>query len=192
MVADPLGRLALDPASIVAVYDQAKFQRVESRAVSLLLASLPVHVKDDIVMNRWLTTPAILFRVLCLYQPGGSSERAHLLSQLVTPETCKNFPDAVRIFRKWQQSLHRAAEVGAALPDASLLLKGVDAATATLLQSNPMVAFRVNSFRHSVALDYNPTTTAVTQLVRLLQAECEAVALIELRQAATVEPRPPL
>ena len=179
LVADPLGRLALDPASIVAVYDQVRFQRVESRAVSLLLASLPTHVKDDIVMNRWLSTSAILFRVLCLYQPGGSSERAHLLSQLVTPETCKNFPDAVRVLRKWQQSLHRAAEVGAALPDASLLLKGVDAATAALLQSNPMVAFRVNSFRHSVALDYNPTSTGVTQLVRLLQAECEAVALIE-------------
>ena len=179
LTADPLGRLALDPGSIVAVYDSVRFQRVENRAVSLLLASLPASVKDDIIMNRWFSTSAILFRILCLYQPGGSTERAHLLSQLVTPETCKSFPEAVRILRKWQQSMQRAAEVGAALPDASLLLKGVDGATAALLSSNPMIAFRVNSFRHSVALDYNPTTVGVTQLVRLLQAESEAVALVD-------------
>ena len=179
LTADPLGRLALDPGSIVAAYDQVRFQRVESRAVSLLLASLPAAVKDDIIMNRWLSTSAILFRILCLYQPGGSSERAHLLSQLVTPDVCKSFPEAVKILRKWQQSMQRAAEVGAALPDASLLLKGVDSATGPLLSSNPMIAFRVNSFRHSVALDYNPTTLGVTQLVRLLQAESEAVALVD-------------
>ncbi|OLP96580.1 hypothetical protein AK812_SmicGene21183 [Symbiodinium microadriaticum] len=149
LTADPLGRLGLDP------------------------------VKEDIIMNRWLSTASILFRILCLYQPGGSSERAHLLSQLVTPEVCKSFPDAVRILRRWQQSLQRAGEVGASLPDASLPLKGVDASTVSLLATNPMIAFRVNSYRHSVALDYNPTTVGVTQLVRLLQAESEAVALVE-------------
>ena len=184
LTADPLGRLALDPGSIVAVYDQVRFQRVESRAVSLLLASLPPAVKDDIIMNRWLSTSAILFRILCLYQPGGSTERAHLLSQLVTPEPCKSFPEAVRILRKWQQSMQRAAEVGASLPDASLLLKGVDSSITSLLASNPMIAFRVNSFRHSIALDYNPTTLGVTQLVRLLQAESEAVALVDSSSGA--------
>ena len=99
-MADPLGRLAVDPATVVATYDVVKYQRVESRAVSLLLASLPATLKEDIVVNRWLTTASILFRILCTYQPGGSSERAHLLGQLVTPDVCKSFPDAVRILRR--------------------------------------------------------------------------------------------
>ena len=180
LVADPLGRLSLDPGSVVATLDMHKFQRVESRAVTLLLASVTNQVRDDIIANRWLTTAAILYRILCVYQPGGSSERAQLLSQLVTPEVCKGFQDAIRVFRRWQQSLQRATEIRATLPDPSLLLKGVDSATVSLLANSPMVAFRVNSYRHSIALDYNPTTTGVTQLVRLLQAESEAASLVEM------------
>ena len=180
LVADPLGRLSLDPGSVVATLDMHKFQRVESRAVTLLLASVTNQVRDDIIANRWLTTAAILYRILCVYQPGGSSERAQLLSQLVTPEVCKGFQDAIRVFRRWQQSLQRATEIRATLPDPSLLLKGVDSATVSLVANSPMVAFRVNSYRHSIALDYNPTTTGVTQLVRLLQAESEAASLVEM------------
>ena len=179
LVADPLGRLGLDPSAIVAPFDGVKFQRVESRAVSLLLAALPQPGKDDIIMNRWLSSAAILFRVMCLYQPGGSSERALLLSQLVQPEPYKTFRDAISGLRKWQQNLVRAQEIRATLPDASLLLRGVDAATASLLGSHPMIGFRVNSFRHRIGLDYNPAVGGVTQLVRLLQAESEAIALVE-------------
>ncbi|CAE7826010.1 RE1, partial [Symbiodinium sp. CCMP2456] len=30
-----------------------------------------IAVRDDVVTNRWLTSTAILFRILCLFQPGG-------------------------------------------------------------------------------------------------------------------------
>ena len=55
LVADPLGRLSLDPSSVVALFDVHKFQRVESRAVTLLLAAVPNSVRDDIITNRWLS-----------------------------------------------------------------------------------------------------------------------------------------
>ena len=164
---------------MVASFDMHNFQRVESRAVTLLLAAVPNSVRDDIITNRWLSTASVMFRILCAYQPGGSSERAQLLSQLVSPEQCKGFQEAIKIFRRWQQLLQRATEIRATLPDASLLLRGVDQSTAALLASSPMIAFRVNSFRHSVALGYNPTTAGVTQLVRLLQAESEAAVLVD-------------
>ena len=86
LVADPLGRLSLDPATIVGELDRHLYGRVESRAVSLLLAAIPQSVRDDVVTNRWLSSAGILFRVLCLFQPGGSSERSHLLSHLVNPD----------------------------------------------------------------------------------------------------------
>ena len=197
LTADPLGRISLDPGAITAMYDTVKFQRVESRAVSLLLAALPQAIKDDVIMNRWLSSSSILFRVMCLYQPGGSSERALLLSQLVQPEVFKNFKEAIAGLRKWQQNLIRAQEIHATLPDASLLLRGVDSATTNLLASNPMVGFRINAFRHRTALDYNPSVGGVVQLVRLVQAESEAVALLEApeekrqRTAAVTVPKAP-
>ena len=175
LVADPLGRLSLDPSTVVGEFDRHLYSRVESRAVTLLLAAIPQTVRDDVVTNRWLESASILFRVLCLFQPGGSSERSHLLSQLVSPPVCRSFAEGIRGLRTWQQGLQRAGEIQATLPDASLLLKGVDGATAGLLAAHPMIGFRVNAFRHQLAIDYNnPTVASVVQLVRLIQAECEA------------------
>ena len=178
LVADPLGRLSLDPGGVTADFDAYKFQRVESRAVSLLLAAIPQAIKDDLVTNRWLTRASILFRILCLYQPGGASERSHLLNQLVSPEVCKSYKEAISGLRRWSQNLSRAQEIHAALPDSSLLLRGIDQATTALLNQSPMISFRVSAFRHRTSLDYNPTITGVVQLVRLIQAECESASLV--------------
>ena len=79
LVADPLGRLSIDPSSVVGEFDRHLYGRVESRSVSLLLAAVPQSIRDDVVTNRWLTSASILFRILCLFQPGGSSERSHLV-----------------------------------------------------------------------------------------------------------------
>ena len=94
LVADPLGRLSIDPSTVIGEFDRSLYGRVESRSVSLLLAAVPQSIRDDVVTNRWLSSAAVLFRVLCLFQPGGSSERSHLLSQLVSPSVC------VRLLRK--------------------------------------------------------------------------------------------
>ena len=189
LVADPVERLLLDPGSVVAVFDAYKFQQVESRAVSLLLASIPPNLEEELVSNRWMSTSSILYRVLCMYQPGGSSERAYLLSQLVGPESVKTFSQAVSVLRKWTQNLSRAKEIHATLPDPSLLLKGIDSAVSGLLAQHPMIAFRVNSFRHKQAVDYNPTVSVVIQLVRLIQAECEASSLTTEVAQADKRPR---
>ena len=177
LVADPLDRLGLDPADVVAHFDIFKYQRVESRAVSLVLAAVPSHVRDEAVSNRWLSTAALIFRIQCLYQPGGSSERAMLLHQLVNPEVAKSVGAAVTMLRRWTQHLQRVRELGASLPDPSLLLRGIDQATSGLLAQYPAVGFRVNAFRHRVALDYNPSVSSVVSLVRLVQAECEAASI---------------
>ena len=184
LTADPVDRLLLDPTTVLADFDLAKYQRVESRAVTLMLAAVPQGVRDEAVCNRWLTTASLLFRVQCIYQPGGSSERAMLLSHLVNPEVVKSYGAGVTALRKWQQNFHRVRELQAALPDSSLLLKGVDSATSHLLSQNPLLGFRVNAFRNRVSLDYNPSVLTVLQLVRLLQAEFEAAAI-------TVDPGPP-
>ena len=177
LVADPLDRLLLDPSGVYADFSAAKYQRVESRAVSLILAAIPGHIRDEAVSNRWLSTSSLIFRIMCLYQPGGASERSMLLSQLVSPEGSKNLASGVAMLRRWQQHFSRVRELQAALPDSSLLLRGIDNATAGLLAQYPSLGFRVNAFRNKVSLDYNPSVTTVLQLVRLLQAEFEAASL---------------
>ena len=177
LIADPLDRLSLDPKGVIAIFDEAKFQRVESRAVSLILAAIPQHIRDEAVSNRWLSTAAFLFRLQCVYQPGGASERSMWLSQRTLPKIAGNPKSAVAMLRKWQQNFYRVHELGASMPDPSLLLAGIDKATVGLLGQHHSLGFRVNAFRHKVALDYNPTVTSIVQLVRLIQAECEALAL---------------
>ena len=162
---------------MVGEFDRHLYGRAESRSVSLLLAAVPQSIRDDVVPNRWLASTSILFRVLCLFQPGGSSERSHLLAQLVSPNTCNTFSEAVKGLRTCLQGLQRAGEIYATLPDSSLLLRGVDSATSALLAAHPMIGFRVNAFRHQLVIDYNPTVQSVVQLVRLIQAECEAASI---------------
>ena len=70
LVADPLRRLSIEPSSVLGEFDRHLYGRVESRAVSLLLAAVPQSVHDDVVTNRGLSSAGILFRVLCLFQPG--------------------------------------------------------------------------------------------------------------------------
>ena len=103
-----------------------------------------------------------------------------LLSQLTLPEVVSTVKSAVVMLRKWQQNFYRVRELGASMPDPSLLLAGIDKATVGLLGQHHSLGFRVNAFRHKVALDYNPTVPSIVQLVRLLQAECEASALSNL------------
>ena len=110
-----------------------------------------------------------------------------LLSQLVGPEQVKSFSGGVTMLRKWQQQFYRVKELHATLPDPSLLLRGVDTATGTLLSQNPLLGFRVNAFRNRISLDYNPSVMGVLQLVRLLQAEFESASLSA--DAGTVDKR---
>ena len=145
--------MMVDPSTVVASFDPVRYQLVESRAMSLMLAAVPAAGRDEAVSNRWLTTAALLFRIQCIYQPGGSSERAMLLSQLVTPEVVKSFGAGVTMLRKWQEHFHRVRELQASLPDSSLLLKGVDTATVSILTQHPLLAFRVHAFRNRVSLD---------------------------------------
>ena len=199
LTADPIDRLLLDPATVTAPFDSFRYQRVESRAVTLILAAVPTYIKDEAVSNRWLTSSALMFRIQCLYQPGGSSERSMLLSHLVNPEVVKTVGSAVSMLRKWQQNFFRVKELHAALPDSSLLLKGVDHATSSLLVQNPLLGFRVNAFRSRVSLDYNPSVSTVLQFVRLLQAEFESASLSQegfgqdkrARTASLLDPSPP-
>ena len=61
------------------------------------------------------------------------------------------------MLRKWRQQFYNVQELDATLSDPSLLLRGVDTATGTLLGQNQLLGFKVNAFRNRISLDCNPS-----------------------------------
>ena len=71
----------------------AVYQRLEARACQMLVKAVPEQVYQDLVASRHISTVALLFRVLCLYQPGGLAERQQLLQGLTSPPSVTSFVD---------------------------------------------------------------------------------------------------
>ena len=115
----------------------------------------------------------IFYKLLTVYQPGGANERSTMLNFLVQPSSATSISEAIQGVRQWAQWRSRLRELRASEPDATLLIKGLDALSSALLAKHPTVHFRVASFREKLGVDYSPTSETATQLAEMLQAEFE-------------------
>ena len=185
VMSSPLERLVIQAETLVTRFRGGRYARVDQQAVTLLLASISSELKEDIVTQRLFSTPAIVFRVLTTYQPGGGGEKQQLLSYLVSPEGVTTFAEASKALRKWRRWLQRASELGLRMPDPSLLLKALERLTPALGSS---AAFRVQSFRSQVLIEQAPTEEKVWQLSELLLAEAEEALLLEPSEKGPKKP----
>ena len=144
---------------------------LEQRAVSLLLQAIPERLTTEIVSTRMLGPTMIFYKLLTVYQPGGAHEGSTMLNFLVQPSSATSVSEAIKGVRQWAQWRSRLRELRANEPDATLLIKGLDALSSTLLAKHPTVHFRVASFREKLGVDYSPTSETATQLAEMLQAE---------------------
>ena len=136
--ATPQQRLQVKAAALAKSFETGKYCMVEQRAsLEGGAGGLPnrPHCNED----------AIIFAILCRWQPGGKLERAQVLDVLVHPEAAGSVEDTVEGIS--------AAELGAVLPDSSLLLKGLDTLT---LGEHPVVAFPVAAYRNETGVDFPP------------------------------------
>ena len=145
--------------------------------MSMLLRSVPDGMRDEIISSRNMCTVNVLFKIYTTYQPGGLRERSMLLGFLTSPGQVASAHEGVLSIRKWFRWLQRTEQIGAALPDVSLLVNGLDVMSQQLLMSLPHVMFRLNIVRTQCALDHNPTLQGLTTYARALQAEFEASAV---------------
>ena len=185
VMSSPLERLVIQAETLVSRFRNGRYARVDQRAVTLLLAAVSSELKEDIVTQRLFSTPAIVFRVLTRYQPGGGGEKQQLLSYLVNPEGASTFAEASKALRKWRRWLQRASELGLRMPDPSLLLKALERLTPVLGSS---AAFRAQSFRSQVLIEQAPTEEKVWQLSELLLAEAEEALLLEPSEKGPKKP----
>ena len=154
-----------------------RFQRLESRAFSMLQAALPKAVKDELLATRTLTTVSAIFVTLKLYAPGGLAERNELLDSLTSLGVAKTAQDAVAQIRKWHRCLARAQGMGVAVPNPARLIKALDGLSEGLLRKHTQVAFRLSQARTYLQLDHVPSMSALQEFARIMQSEWEMIAV---------------
>ena len=170
----PVERLVMVPDR-PARFDKGPYVRVEQRAVSLLLKAVPQQIKEDVVAMRRLTTIEIIGTILTTYQPGGLKERTALLKFLTTPEASKSITEALKGVRRWARWRKRATELRVSIPDATLLIGGLDQLTQPVIAQYPEVQFRLQTFRHQHTVDHIPTEEKAASLGQMLQAELQVL-----------------
>ena len=154
-----------------------RYRRLESRAYAMLLAATPVSIRDELVANQETHCVALLFHVLRTFQPGGLQERITLLEMLNNPGTTNVPSEAVQKLRSWGRALSRATSMQVSVPDASLMLRGLDLLADPLLRKHPHVSFRCSQARNMLQLDHRPSLQSVKEFVKVLQAEFDMLSL---------------
>ena len=177
LAASHVGKLTLKAEDYESDYlKNEKWSRVDKRASSMILASVPENVKAEILSTRLVGTLAMLARVVVLYRPGSLAERQQVLRALESPGQAANAAEAVTELRKWARWLARATDIGVQCPDASVLVKGLDNIVKRVLPEHVDISFRVSMLRYTLEVDTRPTVKGAKDLQQALMSELEQVA----------------
>ena len=187
--ASHVGKLALRPEDYeTPELKDPKWSRVDKRAASMLLASVPQG------------SLALLARIVVLYRPGSVVERQQILASLESPSQASNATEAVTSLRRWARWMSRAADLGIQRPDPSVLLRGLDSLCKKPLQDSPEISFRISMLRYNLEVDVRPTEKGVKDLHQALVSEFEQIAYrgstassskVPFVKAITTAPGPP-
>ena len=174
-LATPMERLVVRPHKSPELSED-KWNRLERRVLTLLLAAMPSVAKEDAVTHRVSSAAAALFRLHVLYQPGGASERATILKQLEGTSAGVDPNDAVTQLRKWCRYLERAEESGITAPDSSVLLRGVECIIQKAVDKNHEVKLRLSLAKIELQLQGRPTRVALMKFVNHALAELQQIS----------------
>ena len=159
------------------------YGRTEQRGVGLLLRAVPEEMKKALISNRDVTSTAIIWRLLTTFQPGGAGEKSTILKSLTSLQVGSNAAELASAIRQWRRCFQRAQEIGASLPDGTLMVYGLEPGAALLGRLDGQSAFRVASARSELRVDEQPTQESVWAYSQVLLAEAETLHL-----AGTVAP----
>eukprot|EP00435_Cladocopium_sp_Y103_P028694 s3109_g7.t1 len=149
--AGPLDKMAIQPDVTV----EPRYARLEARALTMLLGSIPSALKQEAVSARELTCVQI-YKLLKQFQPGGLSEKASLLTNLTKVQPAKTPAEAAEQLRKWQRLLgiSRAWNSATGSTVVDKRTHRVDQGDA---QQDAQAQFRVNTCRMAHMIDVAPT-----------------------------------
>eukprot|EP00439_Symbiodinium_sp_Y106_P030091 s1024_g3.t1 len=182
LAASHVGKLALKAVDYEAPELEApelkddKWSRVDKRASSMILASVPDGVKAELLSSRAVGTLAMLARIVILYRPGSIAERQQILKALEAPTGASTAAEAVQELRKWPRWVSRASDLGLQCPDPSVMIKGLDSIVKKILCDHQDISFRVSMLRYTLEVDTRPTLQGAKDLQQALLSELEQVA----------------
>ena len=108
------------------------------------------------------------------YQPGGLSERGAILQALESPAESTSISMAVTQLGKWIRWKRRAVDMGVAIPDSSILMRGLSRIMKKLIVQHPELNFRLSLVRNALQVDTIPSCLeSVTQYSQQVLAELE-------------------
>jgi hypothetical protein len=105
------------------------------------LKAVATDVQQVLVTDRQMTSTAILFRLYVRYQPGGPGEKSLNLKELTQLQKSTTMAELSSSLRSWRRHFGRAREVGATLPDGTLLLRALEPAARHVAKENSQAAF---------------------------------------------------
>ena len=189
LVASPLEKLRMRPTPPVHVEAN---QRLEQRAVTMLLGALPEALRQDVIASRRMTTTGIiLFRLFTTYQPGGAGERTGLIKSISEVKVPAGLGDLLGSIRQWRRSLGRSYELRVTIDP--LVLTGVLSkfAEGTGKLGGSQVAFRLASMRQQLDVDRTPGWESVNDWAEYIQAELEELANAQVIAGKATPSNPP-
>ncbi|CAE7455790.1 GIP [Symbiodinium sp. CCMP2592] len=133
-------------------------------------------IREEIIAHGQMSSLDVLCKLYSVYQPGNLQEKSLVLRMLEQPEECTTALQAVEGLRRWSLWRRRAASLGMAEPDASVLVRGLDKITAPIIQGSGELSFRVSLIRSTLQVDVSPSSSTVTTFHQHLQAEMEQQA----------------
>ena len=168
----PIQRLSIS-AELPAELEDAKFSKLEKRVAALLVASLPQAMREEMVAYRVRRVHQQLFRLLVCYQPGGSSDRALVLSQLDPKDGSTDVGEVAASLRRWFRWLQRAQDLQLSLPDPSIQIKALTSLTKKLADRNSDFQFKISLARTELRVDSRPSQDTALRYFQHLLAEVE-------------------
>ena len=172
--AAPLDRLKVDVAPDSEV-DDPKWFRLDKRVMTLLLQAMPATIKNEITMLRIGKVKMCLFKLYTVYAPGGTAERASLIRQLEMLPSHDSVLEVTMALRKWKKLIGRAHEMGASLPDGSVLLMAVEGAIKRVVEGNRDISFKLCVAKQALHLPHAPTHMAVLSYTGHVLAELQQI-----------------
>ena len=109
---------------------------------------------------------------MVMFEPGGLSERASILSELENPMEAASIPAATQGLRRWVR-WKRREELGVSVPDSTILMRGLHKLTRRILTMYPDLSFRFSLVRNGLLVDTLPTLQSVSQYSEHILAELE-------------------
>ena len=151
------------------------YTRNEQRGVHLLLKAVSAEQQQELVVDRDMSSTAILFRLYIRLE-----KNSILLGQLTTLlQKSSSMQELAASVRTWRRHFARAREVEASLPDGVLLLKALEDAVQKIAKEDAQASFRLSTSRQQLALDERPAEQSIWSFSQCLLVEAEALNLLK-------------